>query len=140
LKGLTCTGWKIIARKTYINRKRSGVSSIITSCLVASYVAVVGDIEENTKNCGDGSCCWEILYSSTDPGLVGCTFLVDNSTIGPLSCSTAVSTMNENKGGKLVECDAAFTQIVTGSLQTTRQWKVIELSGPTGGLPGIDAG
>jgi hypothetical protein len=45
--------------------------------------------------------------------------------------------MNKNKGGKLVEGDAVITQIVTGNLQKTHQWKVIELSGPTG-LPGID--
>jgi hypothetical protein len=127
LKGPTCTGKSLHEAIASIEKDVE-----YQLLLLGSYIAVAGEIEENTNNGGDGSCCWKILHS-TDPGLVGCN-LVDD-TIGPLSCST-ISTTNEYNRENLLEGDT-ITQIVTGNLQKIRQWKVIELAGPTG-LPGID--
>jgi hypothetical protein len=60
LKGPTCTE-KSLQHKAFSTSIEKDVEYQLL--FLGSYVAVAGEIIENTNNGGDGSCCWKILYS-----------------------------------------------------------------------------
>ena len=88
--------------------------------LLGTYVAVAGVIDQDTG-------AWNIQYS-TNPCLVGCLLVCNNSEEMKSNAKTWCSFCTSSKNGLLKEGDTV-KQVLAGEGTFSREWKIIELSG-----------